>query len=235
MNNILDPQIDIPSLKSEYQKDQRIRIDNFLTSEFATEVADSVSKDLKYDYIYLSKDKNQVVPEEQMMAMDLTARQELQTELMQQASRGVGFLYAGYKMQGDKVDAAPTPLKKLFDMLNSDEMLNFMTSITGSPELKSADAQYTRYTSGNYLTRHKDDIEAEGRRLAFVLGLSPSWHPDWGGLLQFYKENGVPRDAWEPRINSLALFDVKHIHSVTYVAPHAAAPRFELTGWFRNI
>jgi SM-20-related protein len=31
----------------------------------------------------------------------------------------------------------------------------------------------------------------------------------------------------------MAIFDVRHIHSVTYVAPLAAKPRLSITGWFR--
>jgi len=31
----------------------------------------------------------------------------------------------------------------------------------------------------------------------------------------------------------LSLFDVRHVHSVTYVAPFAGAPRLSITGWFR--
>ena len=52
-------------------------------------------------------------------------------------------------------------------------------------------------------------------------------------LLQFFEDNGTPRDAWVPGWNVLSLFDVRHVHSVTYVAPFAGAPRLSITGWFR--
>ena len=32
--------------------------------------------------------------------------------------------------------------------------------------------------------------------------------------------------------NPMTIFDVKHIHSVTYVAPLATKPRLAITGWF---
>ena len=69
--------------------------------------------------------------------------------------------------------------------------------------------------------------------MAYVLSLTERWHPDWGGLLQFFEDNGTPRDAWVPGWNVLSLFDVRHVHSVTYVAPFAGAPRLSITGWFR--
>ncbi|WP_338456665.1 2OG-Fe(II) oxygenase family protein [uncultured Alteromonas sp.] len=36
-----------------------------------------------------------------------------------------------------------------------------------------------------------------------------------------------------PEFNTLSLFDVKHIHSVTYVTPFAKQPRYALTGWIK--
>ncbi len=44
-----------------------------------------------------------------------------------------------------------------------------------------ADAQVTRYTPGQFLARHSGDITREGRRIAYVMGFSEEWHPDWGG------------------------------------------------------
>ena len=87
-------------------------------------------------------------------------------------------------------------------------------------------------TPGQFLTRHKDDITAEGRRIAYVMGFSKDWHPDWAGLLNFYEDDGSGRDFWIPAFNSLSLFDVRHVHSVSYVTPFAKQQRLSLTGWF---
>jgi Rps23 Pro-64 3,4-dihydroxylase Tpa1-like proline 4-hydroxylase len=68
-----------------------------------------------------------------------------------------------------------------------------------------------------------------------VFSATWGWHPDWGGLLQFYQEDGTPEDAWSPGFNTLSLFDTSYIHSVTYVTPFAQAPRLSLSGWFRGL
>jgi Rps23 Pro-64 3,4-dihydroxylase Tpa1-like proline 4-hydroxylase len=52
-------------------------------------------------------------------------------------------------------------------------------------------------------------------------------------LLQFYQDDGTPRDALTPSFNAMTLFDVKHVHAVTYVAPFASKPRLAISGWFR--
>ena len=120
----------------------------------------------------------------------------------------------------------------VFDYLNSPDVFSLIEGITGHKALTYADAQYTSYSFGHFLTRHNDDVGEEGRRVAYVLGLSKDWHPDWGGLLHFFEEDGAPRDFWIPKFNTLSLFDVRHVHSVSYVTPFAQEPRLSLTGWF---
>mgnify|MGYP006212134943 CR=1 FL=1 len=51
--------------------------------------------------------------------------------------------------------------------------------MTGRGDLKRADAQYTRYSAGQYLTRHSDDIYGQSRRIAYVFGFTRAWHPDY--------------------------------------------------------
>ena len=112
-------------------------------------------------------------------------------------------------------------------------MLSFISTVSGRNDLKSADAHFTRFTPGQFLTRHRDENTNEQRRLAYVLSLSKNWHPDWGGLLQFFEDDGTPRNAWVPQFNTLSLFDIRHVHSVTFIAPFALEPRLSVTGWFR--
>jgi Rps23 Pro-64 3,4-dihydroxylase Tpa1-like proline 4-hydroxylase len=137
------------------------------------------------------------------------------------------------RKHGDTDDEDIRYLHSVFEFLNSEEMLGFISEVTGQKDLKSASAQYTRYTPGHFLTRHRDDVTEEKRRIAYVLAFSKEWHPDWGGLLQFYEDDGTARDAWVPEFNSIALFDVRHVHSVSYVTPFTKQPRISLTGWFR--
>ena len=109
-----------------------------------------------------------------------------------------------------------------------------VSSITQNINLNYADGQATRYRSGDFLTRHTDNISGETRQIAYVLGMTENWHPDWGGLLQFFQQNGEPTNSWSPEYNSLTLFDVKKIHSVTSIAPFTERNRYSITGWYRK-
>ena len=230
---MLNPELDIDALRLSYARDQRVRIDNVLDPSFAKRVEGCLKKSVPYDYIFHRQGLDYVVAQQKMAQLTPVDHEELQSELSELASQGVGFLYGGYRMDGQNLTAAPSILKRVFELVNT-ELLEKIALITDCPDIRDADGQFTRLTKGHYLTRHLDKVEEERRRLAYVLNFTENWHPDWGGLLQFYDNDGTPRDAWTPQFNSLVLFDVRHVHSVTYVAPHAAAPRLALTGWYHN-
>jgi Rps23 Pro-64 3,4-dihydroxylase Tpa1-like proline 4-hydroxylase len=187
-----------------------------------------------FDYVCCLDGAVRVIGEQEMAAFDADTKAQISRELMRNATAGIGYLYCGYVMNRARADA-DSDLRYLYEVyehLNSSDMLEFIEQITGRRDLARADAQYTRYSAGQYLTRHRDDIEGTTRRLAYVVGFTRRWHPDWGGLLQFYEDNGTPRDAWMPAFNRMSLFDIRHVHSVSYVTPFAGADRLSLTGWF---
>ena len=232
---MLNPNLDPEYLAMQYATDQRLRIDEILVSDIAQRLHHACRDDVPYEFLCHVDGKNLAIPTEDLPKLPATEQKELQEKIISAAADGVGFFYCGYQMARAQTETDTQKLAflhEMFDFMNSDEMLSFIATITGQTDLTGADAQFTRYTPGHFLTRHKDEITREGRRIAYVMGFSEDWHPDWGGLLQFFENDGTPRDAWIPAFNSLSLFDVRHVHSVTYVTPFARTPRFSLTGWF---
>jgi Rps23 Pro-64 3,4-dihydroxylase Tpa1-like proline 4-hydroxylase len=232
---MLNPTIDIEALAREYALDDRVRIPNVLEPGFAERMRAACRDDVPYEFICHVDGNNVVIPEDELRAMSPTNQNNLQNSIIEAAADGVGFFYSGYQMRRAKTSSDIDKLAflhSMFDFMNSDKMLAMISAISGRTDLASADAHYTRYTPGQFLTRHKDDITAEGRRIAYVMSFSKDWHPDWGGLLHFFEDDGTPRDFWIPTFNSLTLFDVRHVHSVSYVTPFAKGQRLSLTGWF---
>jgi len=229
---MLAPMQNTEDLAARYATDDRLRIENLLSADLVERIHTSVAA-LPFDLIFHHGGSGRVAPTDELARLSPAQRTQLFDEVSRQAARGVGFLYAGYRMEGHRLQRAPDVLRELLSVVNG-ELLERVREITGIKTLVHADGQYTRYDAGHFLTRHSDAITAEHRRVAYVINLSRAWHPDWGGLLQFYSREGEPRDAWTPHFNSLALFDVRHIHAVTYVAPFAPTPRLALTGWFRD-
>ena len=233
---MLNPNLDRTMLADTFAVDGRVRIENLFDEEVAERMREYCMSHVPYEYLTHIDGRNVVITAEEMKNLSQEELSDLQHNIMDAASNGIGFFYCGYMMVRAPDDASDEKIRFLhsvFDFLNSEEMLAFIASISGCDDLLSADAQYTRYSSGQFLTRHKDDVEVEKRRLAYVISLTRDWHPDWGGLLQFFEDDGTPRDAWAPMFNSMTLFDVRHVHSVTFVTPFLKHPRLSLTGWFR--
>jgi Rps23 Pro-64 3,4-dihydroxylase Tpa1-like proline 4-hydroxylase len=231
---MLNPDLDRDALAAEFRGDQRILIPDVLRPEVAERIRSICAEKVAFDYVYFLDGAVRVTGGQEMAAFDAATKARISQELMRNATDGIGYLYCGYVMNATRADGDGDLrcLYEVYEYLNSSDMLDFIEHITGRRDLVRADAQYTRYSAGQYLTRHRDDIEGTTRRLAYVLGFTRRWHPDWGGLLQFYEDDGTPRDAWMPAFNRLSLFDIRHVHSVTYVTPFAGAARLSLTGWF---
>jgi Rps23 Pro-64 3,4-dihydroxylase Tpa1-like proline 4-hydroxylase len=231
---MLNPDLDTVSLAAEFRRDQRIIVTDVLRADVAERICAICTEKVAFDYVYFLGGAIRVTGEKEMAGFDAGTKAQIFQELMRNAADGIGYLYCGYVMNPERShgDDDLRYLYEVYEYLNSRDMLDFIEQVTGRQDLIRADAQYTRYSSGQYLTRHLDDIEGESRRLAYVFGFTRRWHPDWGGLLQFYEDDGTPRDAWMPAFNRLSLFDVRHVHSVSYVTPFAGAARLSLTGWF---
>jgi len=233
---MLNPKLNRQELAHQFNADGRVRIANFLNTEIAERIRNCCLNEIPYEYLTHVDGRNITITADEMATLNVSEKQELQNKVLAAASKGIGFFYSGYMMgraQKDTDDENMKFMHSMFEYLNSDAMLSFICEITGRRDLKSADAQYTRYTSGQFLTRHRDDVTNEERQIAYVLSLSKDWHPDWGGLLLFYKDDGTPREAWAPTFNTMSIFDIRHVHSVTYVTPFAKGRRLSLTGWFR--
>jgi Rps23 Pro-64 3,4-dihydroxylase Tpa1-like proline 4-hydroxylase len=151
------------------------------------------------------------------------------------------FLYqrygmvSAYREQRDPDGA----LHLLLEHLNDAPILELVRAISGIAAIFRADAQATLFLPGQFLGLHDDGDEGRegdgGRRVAYVLNLTPGWHPDWGGYLNFFGDTDDDIvEGLAPRFNSLNLFRVPQRHQVSFVPNWAPAQRFAITGWFRD-
>jgi hypothetical protein len=125
-----------------------------------------------------------------------------------------------------------TILGRFADFLSTAPVLDAIRRITGATDIAGADLRATCYRPGHFLTRH-NDTSTGMRRVAYVLGLTPLWRPEWGGMLLFHNERGDVELGLMPRFNVLNLFAVPQNHSVSLVSSFAPEPRYAVTGWFR--
>lgn len=230
--------LDSVALSKQFKNDNRLMVKDFMQRDIAERMRNACMNVVPFSTHYVIDDKYQSKTQQEIASLNQQEARGINAKVSSAATKGIGFLYEGYLKSRINIAPHSQPndelqfLHSIFDYLSSEEVLTQIKKITGNHDITGAETQYTRFTPGHFLTRHLDVIAGSGRRYAFVLGLTKNWHPDWGGLLQFYEKDGTPRDAWTPQFNVLSIFDVSHIHSVTYVTPYAAEPRLSLTGWF---
>ena len=218
---------DLDAARAAYARDDRLRWPDAVGAGTARALT-AAAAGLPFDLMCTLEGRTAAISSERMAAIPQAMRRKLVTDLHAEAARGVGFAYEGLRLGEGR---APEVLEDLYAALNGAAVLDRVRAVTAEA-VTAASAQVTRYRPGHYLTRHRDDPEGEARRLAYVLSLSAGWHPDHGGLLMFFEDDGTPKDAWVPRAGTLSLFAVRHVHSVTVVAPFAPQPRLSVTGWF---
>jgi len=229
----INSRTDISQLSADFSKQNYVRVFDFLEQSSVTALTACVVNDVPYKNAFFLNGANREASDDDISGLAAEQRRSLYQEIYQDAAKGAGFLYGRHKIELDDSTHSLPEVKAALKLINSDTVLNLIRQITGMSAIKYADAQVTRFRVGDFLTRHIDDVAGETRKFAYVIGLSESWHPDWGGLLQFFERNGTPQNALAPKFNSLSLFDVRKVHSVTSIAAFSPRSRFSITGWFR--
>ena len=163
-------------------------------------------------------------------------RTDLLAGLHSRASDSFQFLFDSLIISDDSGarKARGLLVDRLLEALNHPASLDTFRAITGEPSVRLVNGQATRYLPGHFLTSHDDGIDGEDRVAAYVINLTKSWRPDWGGMLQFHNAAGDIPLALKPGFNTIHMFRVPQMHSVSYVAPYAALPRYAITGWLRR-
>ncbi|MBB6228650.1 Rps23 Pro-64 3,4-dihydroxylase Tpa1-like proline 4-hydroxylase [Polymorphobacter multimanifer] len=157
----------------------------------------------------------------------------LDTAVIAGARAGFQYRYETLRLPDGNAPSPATDslLARLPHWLSAPEQRAILQTITGHPDIAFADGQATAYSPGDFLTGHDDAVAGKNRRAAYVLGLTPVWRVEWGGLLLFH--DGAALRGVSPEYNSLDLFAVPQLHSVSQVTAAAAYRRYAITGWLR--
>lgn len=232
----LNPELDVKSLRTRFASANRLRIDEFLAGDIASHLAEALAADQRWVFLINGTSTVFEIARADYDALAPTERNRIEQAVLSAAVRGFQFRYETIRVSDDDSvrEASATLLDQFAQFMSSPETLSFIASVTGTEDIVFADAQATRYSPGDFLTRHDDDVDGKHRRLAYVLGLTPEWRTEWGGLLQFTNPEGDVIETIVPRFNALSLFSVPQPHSVSTVAPFAPHARTSLTGWLRS-
>ena len=226
------PDIDAEALARQFAVERRVRIQPFLTDDDAAAL---------YAAVRAREDWRQVVNSgDKVFELDRATRAALlpaQTAALDEAVRngareGFQYRYESLRLpDGNANDASAEPLAALTRSLSNGAARDLLRQVTGNAAIDFADGQATAYSPGDFLTGHDDEVPGKSRQAAYVLGLNPVWRIEWGGLLLFHRDRAVT--GVSPGYNSLDVFAVRQLHSVSEVTASAAYRRYAVTGWLR--
>lgn len=220
--------IDVAFAKEQYARGDRIRINNFMANESAQQLKVMLDTIPFYHQACVYDGQAQLIAPNKFTELNTQSRQEFIKKIYAQAADGTGFWYGRYQPEG----AGLVIYEKIKSWLESPDVIEFVRAVTGQNNLTHTTTQITCFKPGDFLTRHNDITHNENRKIAFVLNLPKHWHPDWGGLLQFFTPQGQSLESWSPEFNSFGLFDVSHPHSVTSVSQFSPEKRVTVSGWY---
>lgn len=237
----LNPKIDRAALAARFRAEGRVQVPDVLTLASAQAVRAMLLQRTRWELAWQAGEHStaEIIPHSvltgvgaQQAAAQVTAATDSAAQVGDYAFRFASYPILTAYLEGRDPGG---PHDSLIEAMNTPEMLGLVRDVTGIAELVKADAQATLFLGNHFLGQHTDANKGLGWRIAYVLNLAPDeWHPNWGGYLQFYDEDGNITCGWRPRFNVLNLMAVPCSHAVSYVPPYAPPGRVAITGWFRD-
>lgn len=231
----LNPALDVQAIAADYAARGRIRIPSFMAEEGLRALhGQLVSRD-DWKQLFIGATGITEFDRAARAALDAEQRERIEREVHERACLGFQYRYEGLRIPtAAESSAADDALAAFAAFMAARATLDILEAVIGQGDLGFSDGQATAYGPGDFLTCHDDAAPGRNRVAAFVLGMTPQWRPEWGGLLLFHSDDDASVTGHVPRFNTLDLFTVPQRHSVSYVSPSAPGRRLALTGWLRT-
>jgi SM-20-related protein len=232
----LNPALDPEALAAAFAAERRLQIRDFLHPDDAAAIYAECRSREDWRQIVNSCDQVYDLDRPTRAAMSAEQKEALDQAVYAGAREGFQHRYEAIRVPDAEVEreASDDPFAKFALWLSGGEARDFLRGVIGRSELEFADAQATAYGPGDFLTGHDDAVEGKDRLAAYVFGLTRQWRAEWGGLLLFHDTEGDVERGLTPRFNTLNLFAVPQLHSVSMVTRAAPYRRYAVTGWLRS-
>jgi Rps23 Pro-64 3,4-dihydroxylase Tpa1-like proline 4-hydroxylase len=220
---------DIELLKENFDKNKRVKIDNFFSNDFLELLYKEIINEKRW-ILSTGIDKNRFEKVDNNQTKKINS---LQIKNVQKAFSNNSFSYVFYKSMNNTKTMSFLEYK-VRKYLNSFEFINKLNEITNL-NLSSLNTLFlSKYISGNFLSPHSD--KGNGK-LAFTIQLTKNWKPQYGGNLHFLnEERNQIIETIVPDFNTLFLFYVPEEngipHFVSHIVPNITINRYAITGWF---
>jgi Rps23 Pro-64 3,4-dihydroxylase Tpa1-like proline 4-hydroxylase len=232
MNDIeqyLSNNYDINKLHQNFQENGKIVIENFLNENFA-EKAYNVIINLPLHTWFNCCGSNNIKIEKRIIPIN-KKKQELSIMLAKNSFNKDNFSYNFHRNMGLRKNEI-TIVEKIFrDIFSNSFFLNLINNITNLNISTNNQLFLSKYKYGHFLSPHSD---INNGKIAYVLGMTKNWKPQYGGVLHFMdekRENII--DSYVPKFNTLILFKVPE-NGIPHFVSHVNIQnknRYTITGW----
>ena len=230
MELALNPALDVAAIRQDFAARGRVRIPELLVEEPLRALHGAIVARADWRQLMNMPSGVLELSRDDRAAMTEDERRALYRQIDERACLGFQYRYEGLRVPPPDADDADS-LQRFAQLMAGPAMLRFLGQIIDRDGLGFTEGQATAYAPGDFLTCHDDEVQGRNRVAAFVLGMTPRWRPEWGGLLLFHADDDAHVTGHVPRFNTLDLFSVPQRHSVSTVTTAAPGRRLALTGW----
>lgn len=233
MNDVtryLSKNYDINRLQREFQKTGKIVIENFLDPQFAEQAYKVITKLPPNTWFNCLGFGNTKV--EKRIIQSNKKKQEMGISLAKKAYNRDNFSYNFHRNMGFRKNET-TMVERVFrGIFSSSYFFNLINRITGLGITNNNQLFLSKYRIGHYLAPHSD---INNGKIAYVLGMTKNWKPQYGGILHFLDEKRENiLESFVPKFNTLVMFEIPQ-NGIPHFVSHvniSGKNRYTVTGWF---
>lgn len=235
MHYALRPRDDEAELTARFRSSGRVHVAGLL-ADGAAALRDALLASERWNLVFNRGDQLYEFDRPTRDAMGAEKLAQLLGAIHREGRHDFEYVFENIRVPDDGVAGSGVPALDAFArFLNAEPFLDLARRLVGRDDIAFADCQATLYRPGHFLNEHDDDVAGKERVAAYVVNLTQTWRPHWGGQLQFLADDGHVAEAFVPTFNALNLLRVPQTHLVSAVTPMAdpATPRLSVTGWLR--
>jgi SM-20-related protein len=236
-DKIINPKINLESLKKEFKKNKVVVIEDFLLEDVAEKLYTWFSEEMPSEWWDVSTfpQKGQKGPSFVRNIEENYGLIKSNYDYCLEAFSEGKFAYNFYRTKANHFEDCTCVECNLRKWLVDEECLSFISNTTGTKYTDSDEVFAACYGIGDFLSPH---VDSPNGTVGFVYQLTKNWLPEYGGLLHFMDDDREKVERIEiPTFNTLTLFHLPENkgkwHFVSPVSPGTPELRFSYTGWFK--
>lgn len=211
----------------------RVQIPDFFDAETVEKIYSLILGNTVWNLAYNEYDQFYESPKDDFDKAPPQIKNKFMQAIYKRAQAGFQYVFYQYYLTQavNNSEEAGHPLHTLHHWANSNDFITILKKITGDEAISWCDVFVSRYDPGHFLSLHDDTHPKHNRSVAYTLGLTKDWNPNWGGHLVFLDKKGGIKEGFSPEFNTLTVFDNPQDHAVQIVTPSAAKARYSFLGW----